>query len=81
MMKVADLNRNGVLSFTEMSVNLQGTQYADFAQWIKDKRQAGFRQFDENREGSLCLEAIRVRVRIGVRALWCLSGNTAQENP
>jgi hypothetical protein len=52
-MKLADANRNGELSFTELTSFLEGTPQQAFGRWVKARGQKGFRMLDFDRGGSI----------------------------
>ena len=55
---IADSNRNSQLSFTEVTEFLNDTEHAGFARWVKQRKQAGFRDFDHDRQGSFDLNEL-----------------------
>ena len=52
-MRTADRNRNGELSYTELTSMLGGSPFEDFGKWLHEQGQAGFRRFDADRQGSI----------------------------
>jgi len=54
-MRTADVNRNGELSYTELTTMLGGSVYAEFGRWINSLKQQGFREYDTDAQGSIDL--------------------------
>jgi len=53
VMGLSDRNRNGELSYTELTVMLEGTEHEGFGRWVKTRRQHGWRSVDSDGKGSL----------------------------
>jgi len=51
IMRVADVNKNGGLSYTEITCMLEGSSYQDFGRWMDLGKQKGFQKYDLNKEG------------------------------
>jgi len=62
IMKVADRNRNGELSYTELTTMLGGSIYEDFGKWLDSQGSEGFRKYDADRQGSISLRELTVAV-------------------
>ena len=52
-MELADANCNTELSFTEVTEMLAFTEHSEFGKWIKRRKQKGFRDFDNDMQGTL----------------------------
>ena len=63
VMRTADRNRNGELSYTELTSMLGGSPFEDFGKWLHEQGQAGFRRFDADRQGSIDAKELEPCVR------------------
>jgi len=53
IMKAADINGNGELSFTELTINLQNTPHEDYRYWVEQQKSEGFRGMDKDHGGTI----------------------------
>jgi len=63
IMRTADTNRNGELSYTELTSMLGGSPYQDFGKWLHEQGQAAFRKYDDDRQGSINAKELEPAVR------------------
>ena len=48
-----DRNRNGELTYTELTTMLGGSAYQDFGVWMAQQGSEGFRKYDADRQAPL----------------------------
>jgi len=53
VMRVADVNKNRELSFTEITSMLEASPYQDFGRWMKEGKQKCFSKYDADQQGSI----------------------------
>lgn len=61
--KIADRNRNGLLSINEMSSMLNGTEHQGFVEWLLFHRNARFRLEDKDMSGTLDIDELARALR------------------
>lgn len=62
VMSIADRNKNGELTATELTCMLEGSVFQDFGRWIGLARQQGFRKYDGDCGGTIALDELAVLV-------------------
>ena len=58
VMRVADINKNKELSFTELTCMLENSAYQEFGRWVKEGKQRGFAKYDRDSDGTIDLNEL-----------------------